>query len=1175
MKTPHRLTRRQFLEISSAAGYLWTLPDRLPAAPFPVQFRRPHPYESLYRFIEPGQDEFPVEKQAQEIGAHLERLPHQRSLPLSQDFQGGSPMPARYRRVADGVERAEFDPADRRFEQGLGKWLDSLGGIRTARFFVLPHDQVRYEIASTRNNRIEYRVGLWRQVWVDGRLSRFEPLQENVVHAPRSLFEDVTASLFRGVPSFDLQLRRGVPYWRARLDSACGIDVYGNNGIAVGDIDGDGWDEIYVCQPGGLPNRLYKRRADGALEDVTERAGVGVLDDTASALFVDFRNIGRQDLVVVTTLAPLLFLNQGDGTFHFKPEAFRFASQPRGTFTGVAAADYDLDGRVDLYLCSYIYFQSEDQYRYPVPYFDSRNGPPNYLFHNELTTEGEGVFQDVTALSGMNENNDRYSFAPAWCDFDGDGWPDLCVANDFGRNNLYKNQRGRFRDVAQAAGVDGVGPGMSAAWFDYDGDGRQDLYVGDMWTAAGQRVVEDKAFAAATDGTVRDAYRRHARGNSLYRNRGDGTFESTEAAEGVEMGRWAWSADGIDFDNDGAPEIYVTCGMLTNAESGPEAPRPDLMSFFWRQVVSRSPSKDASSPAYENGWNALNQLIRGEHSWNGHEPNVLYARRGGHFYDFSGVSGMDCAEDSRAFAVTDFDGDGNLDVLLKSRLGPQVRAFRNVWGTGRRALAIELRGTRSNRDGIGAVVEVAFAERVTVKTAQAGSGYLSQHTKRLHFGLGDSSEAAKIRIRWPAGLIQEFSNLPAGFRYRIVEGSNEIERVPFRPVQAAPQLTTVSGDNQPRFEPAWLLEPVPLPERAPVAKRDPHFLCLISGPKPAVSPEVPVEFMDLATEPADRAACYALFRTYLFDYRAPMSLPMVLLVDERGLAYKVYPALPEPGVLKADLRALHTADRLRQALPFPGQYYTPPHRNNFRLGAALYWAGYPLEALIYLEEVVRSAPDNARAVLAIGHIHLEAGRHSAAREHLERAVRLNPGSAEAWIHLGSLEAAVDDYAAALRDFEKALAILPDSTFALISAGRAHGKLGQTRTAEDLLQKALTIEPRNAEAANQFGLMLAAQNRNREAQKWFQQAIECQRDHTGAINNLGVLYMQLQKPQDAIAAFRFGIEMAPDEETAYLNLARVYVVLGDRSRGREVLQQLVGRQPNNVAARKGLAELTEP
>src|SRR5205823_14270248 len=116
---------------------------------------------------------------------------------------------------------------------------------------------------------------------------------------------------------------------------------------------------------------------------------------------------------------------------------FRFRSQPHGTFTGMAAADYDLDGRVDLYLCTYIYFQSEDQYRYPVPYYDSRNGPPNFLFRNGLTADGGGFLEDVTASSGIDENNDRYSFAPVWCDFDGNGWPDLYVANDFGRNNLY------------------------------------------------------------------------------------------------------------------------------------------------------------------------------------------------------------------------------------------------------------------------------------------------------------------------------------------------------------------------------------------------------------------------------------------------------------------------------------------------------------------------------------------------------------------------------------------------------------------------------------------------------------------------------------------------------------------------------------------------------------------
>jgi len=363
------------------------------------------------------------------------------------------------------------------------------------------------------------------------------------------------------VPSFNEQLLRGNPWWRARLDSAAGIDVYGNQGIAVGDIDNDGVDEVYVCQPGGLPNRLYKFRADGTAEDITARAGLDILDETTCALFLDLRNSGHQDLVVLRSSGPMLFLNRGDGVFQEKPDAFHFKSRPQGSFTGMAAADYDRDGRVDIYFCCYVYFQSEDQYQYPAPYHDARNGPPNFLFRNCLEKDG-GAFEDVTEESGINENNDRFSFAPAWCDYDGDGWPDLYVANDFGRNNLYRNRGGHFRDEAAQAGVEDMGPGMSASWFDYDGDGRPDLYVSNMWTAAGQRVTHDPAFTPATD--LKEAYRRHTKGNSLYRNRGDGHFEETGPAERVEMGRWAWGSGGFDFDHDGVPEILVTTGMASN-----------------------------------------------------------------------------------------------------------------------------------------------------------------------------------------------------------------------------------------------------------------------------------------------------------------------------------------------------------------------------------------------------------------------------------------------------------------------------------------------------------------------------------------------------------------------------------------------------------------------------------
>ena len=169
---------------------------------------------------------------------------------------------------------------------------------------------------------------------------------------------------------------------------------------------------------------------------------------------------------------------------------------------------------------------------------------------------------------GLDQNNDRFSFAPAWADYDEDGWPDLLVANDFGRKNLYRNLglvdgRVRFKDVAREAGVEDYGAGMSAAFLDYDNDGRLDIYTGNMWTSAGQRVTAAKGFKPDASPEIREIYRRHARGNSLFRNRGDGTFEDVTLEARAEFGRWAWSSDAFDFDNDGWEDLYVANGMFT------------------------------------------------------------------------------------------------------------------------------------------------------------------------------------------------------------------------------------------------------------------------------------------------------------------------------------------------------------------------------------------------------------------------------------------------------------------------------------------------------------------------------------------------------------------------------------------------------------------------------------
>jgi Tfp pilus assembly protein PilF len=1050
----------------AAASVAGLAPSRA-STPFPVHYAKPNPYDAVLRYIDPGSDEFKGEKDAMELEARLDRI-----------FAGREEAPA-----------------------GLKGWMARRREISGARFYVLPEARVRYEI----KRGTEYHTGVWQ-------LPDFKVVNAQVAMSRKPYFRDVTGHVFGALDSFREQLIPGNPYWRARLDSASGIDVFANQGIAVADIDNDGMDEIYVCQPGGLPNRLYKIRADGTADDITERSGLGVLDETTCALFADFSNSGRQDAVVLRSSGPLYFVNRGDGTFAERRDVFQFKTSPQGSFTGLAAADFDRDGRLDLYLCCYSYFQSEDQYQYPAPYQDARNGPPNFLFRNRGTQ-----FEDVTAETGMSHNNDRFSFAPAWCDFDGDGWPDLYVANDFGRGNLYRNRSGHFRDEAAKSGLDGAGPGMSAAWFDYDGDGRPDLYVSDMWTASGQRVIHDPAFKpAVADG---DAFRRHTKGNCLYRNKGDGTFEETSALEGIEMGRWAWSSGGFDWDLDGVPEILIGTGMVTNA-----SPK-DLNSFFWRQVVAKSPEKQRSAGDYENGWNALNQLIREDYSWNGREPNVFYVRREGRYQDASGVSGLDFADDTRTFAVIDFDGDGIPDLVLKNRLGPQIRTMQNDCSGERKAIAISLRGTKSNRDAIGARVDV----NGQTQYLSAGSGFLSQHSKKLHFGLA-GQPVAEVKITWPSGAIQETRGLEPGYEYAIVEGSSEHARTPFRVRKLLP-ASVVHGKNDPEFGDTWLLDPVPTPDR-----RAAGFVVLHAGEPPNTPSDVPVDNIDMKIVKDDVAAAYSLFRRYLFEYRRDLSLPLVLLVDGESRARKVYAEIPSAAQMRGDLARIDESHAL--ALPFPGKYYRSPRRNYFKLGAAFYWAGDPERALPYLAETLRGHPENWKALQAMARIQLELGRDKEALASFERVIEMK-----------------DDYPPAF-----------------VGAGEVYATRNDKMNAERMFQRAVNLDPKCADAMNQMGLLAAGADDLAGARRWFQQAMEAQHDHPGAINNLGVLYAKMGQPNDSIAAFRYGIKTNPEDDELYLNLARIYVTMGEREKARAVLHELMDRKPGNATATKALGEL---
>lgn len=371
-----------------------------------------------------------------------------------------------------------------------------------------------------------------------------------------AILSDCSEAVLGANAAWKQHLLRGTDDWCRRIDLAAGMNQYAHNGLAIGDVDGDGLEDLYLCQGGGLPNKLFLHQPDGTARDQSAEWGVDWLDETMAALILDLDNDGTNELVL-STAGGVLVMRRASGKPGF--ELARELPFPGGY--SLAAADVDGDTRLDLYVCRYATANLPNGL--PTPYHDANNGPSNALFRNK----GELEFEDVTAKLGLDHNNRRFSFAAEWADYDEDGDLDLYVANDFGRNNLYRNENGRFRDVAGEAGVEDISAGMGVSFGDYDGDAKLDIYVSNMFSSAGQRIAYQRAFQPALDAAVRGQFQRHARGNSLFRNRGDGSFEDVTLESHVGMGRWAWGSQFVELDGDGRPDLFIPNGFITNEDN--------------------------------------------------------------------------------------------------------------------------------------------------------------------------------------------------------------------------------------------------------------------------------------------------------------------------------------------------------------------------------------------------------------------------------------------------------------------------------------------------------------------------------------------------------------------------------------------------------------------------------
>jgi hypothetical protein len=549
-----------------------------------------------------------------------------------------------------------------------------------------------------------------------------------------------------------------------------GMIRYGPGGISVVDYDNDGFNDLFI--PDGVSSRLFRNCRDGTFEDVTERAGLAGLDGVSVATFADYDNDGFKDLFVSRTFQPnQLFHNNGDGTFR---DVTRESGIGKDCCTTVAGwADYDNDGFLDLYVGRYL----DPRKDIPTTFY-ARNGEPNQLYHNN----GDGTFTNVTEQAGVGERG--LCLGVVWGDFNDDGWPDLYVVNDFGRKTLYRNNRnGTFTDVTVKSSALAYGAGMSASFVDYDNDGKFDYYVthiqSDHSWFAESPTVKRYMLKCLTQGTWKTdmplyweifkqsgrdfvrVFQQMASGNTLLRNKGDGTFEDVTAKANANPRGWFWGASFADFDNDGWQDAYIANGWVYNDLD------TEIELEFLNNVVT-------NQNVYKTGL-FFDPKHFGRSSWHGWERNRYLRNNGdGTFVELGQATGTDLLLNSRGVAVADFWNRGLMDIAVSASTDNHA-LLRNCIANGRNWLQVELAGRYSNRDAAGARVTLCADGKQQHREVVLGDGYGSQNTLRQHFGLDQCEAVEKLIVRWPtSGIVQTFKDLSVNRIIEITEGDDRI-----------------------------------------------------------------------------------------------------------------------------------------------------------------------------------------------------------------------------------------------------------------------------------------------------------------------------------------------------------------------------------------------------------------
>lgn len=515
-------------------------------------------------------------------------------------------------------------------------------------------------------------------------------------------------------PVFDERLAK-INSWMASI----------NAGVSAADYDYDGdVDFLLLNTLTGHPNALYRNEGSFRFVDVAAQSGLAGANDregvSMDAVFADLDNDGDQDLYVASYGRNRLFLQQ-DGRF---TEAGQKAGVAHtGNAAVVQVFDYDNDGWLDLMVGNY--FDNVDMWNLPhtkilqTTFEYARNGGPNLLYHNN----GDGTFTEVAKKLGMDD--------PGWAldigtgDLDGDGDTDVYLANDYGPDAVYKNNgNGTFTDVTPEATGGDRHAGMNVDLGDYDNDGDLDVYVTNITNPIMQQ------------------------GNMLWVNEGEMVFRNVGQKSGTSDGGWGWAAKFLDFDNDADLDLFTVNGFVSD---GPV----DIM---------RGPGQLNKGDVSDiRVWPDMRGF-----SLSGYEKSRFFLNEGGSFTEVAAQAGVDSDKDGRGIALADFEGDGDLDMLV-TNCGQAPELYRNDVGAARSWLEVELTGRVKNRDAIGARLTLTAKGRRQIREVDGGNGFSSQSSRVVHFGLADGERVDELEVRWPSGRRQVFRNLPARRKLVVVE----------------------------------------------------------------------------------------------------------------------------------------------------------------------------------------------------------------------------------------------------------------------------------------------------------------------------------------------------------------------------------------------------------------------